>query len=211
MHRTYQEDQSHRESSVGHTFGSLEGQTWCKDGYSFRIWHKCLYTIPPTTAPPSYIQVSICESRHFGLTNRYKPEVQENHQFFLGLTSLRVPSGPFLHSNSALALSVSWMGIQILSGSKPGRVYEHHPLSQSSLCTSSDGPQPHFITIEFPRKVAIQVMQGPINLPIPKFDKYIYHRKSVFTSIFLTMIPILLPLLPFVQGQVQVICKMCEW
>ena len=57
------------------------------------------------------------------LTNKSK--VRENRHFFLGLISRRAPSGLFLHSNSALALSVSWMGIQILSGSKSGRVYEH--------------------------------------------------------------------------------------
>lgn len=28
---------------------------------------------------------------------------------------------------------------------------------EADVFTSSDGPQPHFITIEFPRKVAIQV------------------------------------------------------
>ena len=173
---------------------------------SFVVQYKCPCTSPLTTEPHLYIQVSTCELYHFGLTN--KPKVQDDHPFFLGLISLRVPSGLFLHSNSASALSVSWMGIQTLSGSKPGQVVYQ---TIHWLCASSDGPQPHFITIEFPRKVAIQVMQGQSIFTFPRFNERIHHRKSVFISIFLTTIPTRPPLLPFVQGRVQVICKMCEW
>ena len=37
INMTYQEDQNHRESSVGHTFGSLQGRAWPWLLYLFRV------------------------------------------------------------------------------------------------------------------------------------------------------------------------------
>lgn len=68
------------------------------------------------------------------------------------------------------------MEIQILSGSKSDLVYEHQR-SNNWLCTSSDGPQPHFITIEFPRKVAIQVRDA--SQPIFAFPNLIYPLQKI--------------------------------
>lgn len=72
---------------------------------------------------------------------------------------------------------------------------------------SSDGPQPHFITIEFPRKVAIQVRllhmwSGIITKPT---------RKSAYFLAFSWTIRILLLRSPFERELAQVIFKTSEW
>lgn len=98
------------------------------------------------------------------LTN--KPKVRENHQFFLGLISPRAPSGLFLHSNSALVLNVSWMGIQILSGSKSCWVYEHYNIDCALVLMARNRT---LSLSSFPAKWQFKYAT-PSNHLIPKFN-----------------------------------------
>jgi anaphase-promoting complex subunit 10 len=62
------------------------------------------------------------------------------------------------------------MTIQKPFGSKPPRNFSPVNHSPTKRNHSSDGPQPHFITVEFPSKVAIQKLS--IFLCFPLDDSY---------------------------------------
>ena len=66
-------------------------------------------------------------------------------------------------------------GADCLTDGDPETFWQYVPLAllhTFSLCNtrSSDGPQPHFVTIEFPRKMAVQVRSVPYfpsSFPVP--------------------------------------------
>jgi hypothetical protein len=93
------------------------------------------------------------------LLNHWHPKLPSLFLIFHGQTSLLVQSGLSLPTNLDLVRSVSEMMIQKHSGSE----YQFHSINMYLFSVvntySSDGPQPHFITAEFPGKVAIQVRE----------------------------------------------------
>lgn len=72
-----------------------------------------------------------------------------------GLTSGILRNGRYPRTSTALGQSVFATETQRHSGSQFSTTW--HWSSQAEKSFSSDGPQPHFITAEFPRKVAMQV------------------------------------------------------
>ena len=104
---------------------------------------------------------SILSKRAFlqkGNIKRFALQVTD-HQYFHGLTSETWGNGPFPLTSSDLALSAWEMTILTLSGSKfiDWLHLPHYWIISFNDPHSSDGPQPHFITVQFPRKIAIQV------------------------------------------------------
>jgi len=75
----------------------------------------------------------------------------------------------------------------------------------TNVVLSSDGPQPHFITVEFPRKVAVQVsLSGSVLLHA---SHLVVLRNSAYISATLKMIPILRLRWLFVLGRALVTSK----
>lgn len=77
-------------------------------------------------------------------------------QFYPGLIFPLLQSGLYPHLNLDSGQNACVTVIPTPSGSR-SISYVLQILADFITYNSSDGPQPHFITIEFPRKVAIQV------------------------------------------------------
>jgi hypothetical protein len=114
---------------------------------------------PITLGSPDLVEVPTAEGKFIvrrqevSITNP-SSSIQRPVHRQLGLTSDIGPSGPSRLSSSALGQNVFATTIRIRFGSTS---VVNIPSPLVDFRTSSDGPQPHYITIEFPRKVAIQV------------------------------------------------------
>jgi hypothetical protein len=81
-------------------------------------------------------------------------------------------------------------------------------IPNAHLYRSSDGPQPHFITVEFPRKMAIQVRASSRFPDVLVLTMYRTNRRSAFISISPKTTRIPRRHLQYAPEQGPVICKM---
>lgn len=152
--------------------------------------------------PPNYDHFDY-EKNKSKIYNRPLWTQSGGHQCCHGLTLATSPSGPFPRSSSALDPSACRIRIPTRSGSEFLPLFHSshthtslpHPSSPDNPpypFNSSDGPQPHFITVEFPRKMAIQVgnptqpnQRRTLRPQVPSCISRNSDRDTPFTPVFL--------------------------
>ncbi|TFY52213.1 hypothetical protein EVG20_g10653 [Dentipellis fragilis] len=121
---------------------------------------------------PSAVSLSLY-SRRIRKENSTTFPQEKSRPCSLGPTSGSSPSGPSRPSSLASGQTACRMTTPRRSGSAyrsflPPRSPSYHMRSdcEAFASVSSDGPQPHFVTLEFPRKMAIQKLSLFLSFPL---------------------------------------------